>query len=156
MPTLVYSLDEFRGMHGGNPIADGSGEWLPDGACINRAGQMYEPPTDPVANLRNRRHYIALKLKGEVAAFHAFKASCQQMEANRARYANRLPTQHDAEEQLARGKERIDKLRAELAELDSQLPPTADELARRGPLEQYRATASEARARLNRINNITI
>lgn len=159
MPQLVYTLDEFRRMHGGIALVDSetNRQLLPDGAYISQEGVLVEPPTEPGELLRAKRAYVAVNLRLEVEAFTQFREECQEKLASRVRYGNTVPgPPPDAKQQLERGATRVQKLRTQLDAMDREIANLPNEVGRRVVFEQRRATQQSAQDQLNQIAGVTI
>lgn len=158
MPSLVYSLTEFHGLHG-ESITDPENQCVifADGAAVVK-GMQIPPPTDPTSVLRARRHYVSLKLAQEENSFDTFKNDCSTQLDFRRRYGNNSAPgpPPDYLQQLERGKERIKKLRDELAAFDREIEMFPEEVGRRAHLEQRRQQISDAAAALNELRALKI
>ena len=115
-----------------------------NGAIVHAdGGEMVEPPTEHLANLRARRKWCQTVLDWEEREFTRFQDDAlMKISAGERRLAVCGPP-FDAAEQLTRGKQRIEKLRAQIAKIDKQLSDLPDAKSNvRG-----QATAADARDR---------
>jgi hypothetical protein len=154
----IESYAEFSARHGGNPVPNRNVFLFPDGAkCSAENRDMREePPTDPQQLLRFRRLYVATRLEQEVKAFNTFKYDCHERAQAAARCSAAVGPPLDAPAQLRAGKARIDALRAELADLDTRIEPTASQLREQSREEATRERQSALQSLLSDIDAVHI
>jgi hypothetical protein len=121
-------LEQFKKEHGNcvqvgdNLLIYEDGFQLRGSSSRGGLFQIIEPE-DELAALRGRRDYTAALLEKEEKDWHAFKSECEQQAQLHLQNPSFCPSApHDAVEQLEAGKARIEKLRADLAKIEEQLP----------------------------------
>ena len=162
---------EFRQRMGCECIQLGLADGYADGGCIVGRGLFlfqngavsdgvtnhYEAPVEQATLLRLRKHFIATKIKREVAAFDQFKASCEQQAGYHVRSPMTCPPPPaNAADQLRAGKARIEKLREQLAAVDREIAASPEVHAHRAFLDQRRANQQSAREQLTEIAGMSI
>lgn len=135
----IVEWHRFRDVHGRHVRAKGGSvnrQGTPlqrllfeDGAQWFDAEQCAPPPEDPRERAKLRREFLQILLKQEETEFHAFKKDTLDQAAMHKRFGPLscpapLP---DAVAQLQAGKERIEKLREELAAVEESLRDPEEE-----------------------------
>ena len=96
-------------------------------------GQHAEPPDYKWDRLLLRREFLQFRLDREIRRWHEFQQAClAQASAYRQSGGNVPPPPHDADEQLERGRERIEALTEQIEVLNKQYKdsPEAQEAER--------------------------
>jgi hypothetical protein len=139
---VIESFEEFAERHGGKRaqvLVDGKRYFADGASCDEEFRQRWEPSTDPQSNAEQRKRYLTLKLKDEERLFNNFKRECLQQAKHAAAYPGSCPPPSEqAIASLQAGKERIERLREQLDEVDNELaeyPDTEEAIQReRGEL----------------------
>lgn len=136
----------------------GRGSFLfQNGALSDGVTNHYEAPVEQATLLRLRKHFIATKLKREIAAFDQFKASCEQQAGYHLSSPMTCPPPPaNAADQLRAGKARIEKLRDELAAIDRERATLPGLRANAAFIEQQRQRNSAAKEALAEIVGVQI
>jgi len=102
--------------------------WLFENGATHPGGLDYgnEAPADPIQRAKGQRLYVAHLLEREEQAWQSFRSQCISQAAMARMYSNCPPPPEDAPERLAKGKERIDALRAELAQYEQIIQSGTD------------------------------
>ena len=156
----VITIEDFRDFekrHGGESIEYGNRFLFPTGAaCDLNFGARWEPPMERWALLKAKRGYIAAKLKIEEDAFYKFKADQSERAAWAKENRNMAGPQYDGVEQLTRGRDKVLRLREQLAAFDEALSNSPEAVGKRQGEQAERERIESINARLDEINSIEI
>lgn len=165
------SFADFRQRMGCEYIQLGLADGYPDSGCLVGRGTFlfqngalsdgvanhYEAPIEQAALLRLRKHFVATKLKREVAAFDQFKASCEQQASSHLLYPMSCPPPPpNAADELRAGKARIESLRSDLAEINREIATLPESRAKASFIEEQRQRNSAAKEVLAEIVGVQI
>ena len=148
--------DELREKHGESLSLTHNQRIYADGTEVsgNDYLSIIEPPMDEHGRLRARRKFLAAKHEQEVRDWKRFQSDCSYQAAMHQSSPSTCPSPPaNSVEQLEAGKERIMALRAEIAEIDEQLP---DMQVRQNSEERARSDHSRVQQLRNEILTIEI
>lgn len=117
----VMDFKDFAEIHGKDWVYSEGRYYFRDGAsCSEDFDMRWEPPSDSIELARHIRRYLVLKIRDEEFKFTQFQNECRDLAEWAKANRNCKPPSPHAVEQLRRGKARIDKLKAELAEFENE------------------------------------
>jgi hypothetical protein len=126
MPIVIEVFHEFEARQNCPSFAVGNQILFENGAVWN-GDRGVDPSDDPRERMEAQRKYCGVLLEREERAFKQFKRKSLEQAALHDRFPNLPPgVGPDTVEQLRQGKERIENLRAWIAELDSHLVDPAE------------------------------
>jgi hypothetical protein len=157
---VIESYAEFCERHGGHPARVGENRWLlPDGASVatNPVGgpAMYEPPTDPLECLRNRREYHKTKLARAEQGFCQLKgallglldtnrtAMTWRWDAEAVKEYGPAPTERDPTTGLPDGKAALLRLQAVVHEHRNAIAAIDSEIGAMPEVQEQRRQKSQ-------------
>jgi hypothetical protein len=124
---------------------------------FDRLSTALNPPGEHFALLRAKRIFLVVKLNREISKWNHFRGECAELILNIRKYGPHTPPPPaDAAERLARGKQRIEALRAQVAQLDVELEKSPEAELRRRHEEAARLESKKLNEKFQEIEAIKI